>query len=575
MILRLLLLHVCMLTAIATEYFIDYSGGSDAGAGTSTGAAWKHCPGDSAATGNAASITPAAGDVFWFKGGVTYYGATTCPVAGSLIQSSAAQSVSSAGAVANSSGFASALNGDWMTIYNSSTNGSYLETCGVWPLTNITATSASLIGFDGLAATGSIAYIVTRPITYAGNQSWGAGAAAVSGSLTNTFAFRLKPYLRFASLTLIDTLDVPANGCQSSDEQGLLWDNSATPGVMLDSLTLSNSFAGINAAGAGDYMVVKNCLFSNFQVYGSVVGQYSIISDNTYTNGLSAVRGCGKYSVIRRNHIVDCNRASTNACGFHADGIGPLFSPAADPGANQYGWIYGNVVDNTVEGIFLEYNNGGTAHWTICNNVLIGHAASGSGDAAILIASAPFTRVFNNTITGVAGDWGWGAAFRLGQNDTQTGAINSTNCQFVANIVYCTNTASSNGIRVYTTATNGFQADYNDYYQLLTTGNSFAVGAGSPGTLTAWQAFGFDEHALVANPLLLDPGETNTSLMNLLPARTSPCLRASPSVVLASITDPAGRAFGATTPGDIGAYFIDVAVNARATSIRAGTLRGK
>ena len=57
-------------------YYVDYSMGSDLSAGTSTGAAWKHCPGDSNASGNAA-ITLSAGDKVYFKKGVTYSGKIT------------------------------------------------------------------------------------------------------------------------------------------------------------------------------------------------------------------------------------------------------------------------------------------------------------------------------------------------------------------------------------------------------------------------------------------------------------------------------------------------------------------
>ena len=58
--------------AFSATYFIDYATGSDANTGTSTGSAWKHCPGDTTATGNAASLIPRPGDTIVFKGGVRY-----------------------------------------------------------------------------------------------------------------------------------------------------------------------------------------------------------------------------------------------------------------------------------------------------------------------------------------------------------------------------------------------------------------------------------------------------------------------------------------------------------------------
>jgi hypothetical protein len=55
-------------------YFIDFATGSNSNAGTSTGAPWKHCPGDTNATGTAAATSLVAGDTVILKGGVHYYG---------------------------------------------------------------------------------------------------------------------------------------------------------------------------------------------------------------------------------------------------------------------------------------------------------------------------------------------------------------------------------------------------------------------------------------------------------------------------------------------------------------------
>lgn len=58
----------------ATTYWVDFEGGSDALAGTSPFAAFRHCPGDPMAEGNAARTTLKPGDVVVFKSGVTYRG---------------------------------------------------------------------------------------------------------------------------------------------------------------------------------------------------------------------------------------------------------------------------------------------------------------------------------------------------------------------------------------------------------------------------------------------------------------------------------------------------------------------
>jgi hypothetical protein len=56
----------------ATNYYIDYNFGKDSNSGTSTSAAWKHCPGDPAATNTPAGKTLVAGDTVIFRGGVQY-----------------------------------------------------------------------------------------------------------------------------------------------------------------------------------------------------------------------------------------------------------------------------------------------------------------------------------------------------------------------------------------------------------------------------------------------------------------------------------------------------------------------
>lgn len=66
----LVLVGTCV-DSVAATYYVDYATGNDANAGTSTSTPFKHCPGDTAATGNASRIL-AAGDTVVFHGGVRY-----------------------------------------------------------------------------------------------------------------------------------------------------------------------------------------------------------------------------------------------------------------------------------------------------------------------------------------------------------------------------------------------------------------------------------------------------------------------------------------------------------------------
>jgi hypothetical protein len=63
-------------------YYVDFSAGSDSADGKSQGTAFQHAPGDTNATGKAASTTLVAGDVVLLKGGVTYSGTITWTASG-------------------------------------------------------------------------------------------------------------------------------------------------------------------------------------------------------------------------------------------------------------------------------------------------------------------------------------------------------------------------------------------------------------------------------------------------------------------------------------------------------------
>jgi hypothetical protein len=66
------LLLISALQLNAASYYVDYAAGNDGNIGTATTAAWKHCPGDPAASGSPAAVSLTAGDTVYFKGGVTF-----------------------------------------------------------------------------------------------------------------------------------------------------------------------------------------------------------------------------------------------------------------------------------------------------------------------------------------------------------------------------------------------------------------------------------------------------------------------------------------------------------------------
>ena len=65
-----------------TIYYVNFADGSDTAAGTSQTTAWKHAPGDPAATGNPKAAKLIGGDEVLFKGGVIYQGSIGIPASG-------------------------------------------------------------------------------------------------------------------------------------------------------------------------------------------------------------------------------------------------------------------------------------------------------------------------------------------------------------------------------------------------------------------------------------------------------------------------------------------------------------
>ena len=63
-------------------YYVDFSQGDDSRVGTAQDKAWKHSPGDTAATDKAAQVKLEPGDIVQFRSGVIYRGGIVIPASG-------------------------------------------------------------------------------------------------------------------------------------------------------------------------------------------------------------------------------------------------------------------------------------------------------------------------------------------------------------------------------------------------------------------------------------------------------------------------------------------------------------
>ncbi len=424
-------------TAKAVEYYVDYSNGFDTNAGTAQTTAWQHCPGDVQASANA-NRTLQPGDTVYFKGGVTCVNPRVNCNSGSLVCAGSTGNISGGGVFTDAAAnFSSVQPGDFIYVYNGVTNGVFVESCGCWCITNVTGTNLTFQGFDALAdAANRLTYVVCRFITFTSRQDFGSGPAVLDGSGTNRWYFKFGNFNRFSGLTFQNSEQV-VTGTNSSDTAwGIIEESGSTPyeGLLVDNCLFTNIYSSTYLGSTPvQYQVFQHNIVQNYCGYGLDTGNYSLVQDNFFTNGIASARSAGAYSVIRFNSVVGMFTINK----YHSDCIGPLFSPSASPGSNGYGWIYANWLENDVQGIMFEYNNNGTHDWTVANNVFVGHFGNdgkGQGTSAIIADNSPNLRIYNNIFMGTNNACGWDRAIALDVGPAYI--TSSTNVSVVENIFY-------------------------------------------------------------------------------------------------------------------------------------------
>lgn len=515
LILLLLLMYPSL--GRSSNFYVDYVSGLDSNNGTSTATPFKHCPGDTSATGTAGSTTLQAGDNVYFKGGVTYSNPQIFPNDGVLKCQSTNVNAGTASIDAtglftdNTVNFSTSnvLANDLLYIFNGTTNGAFLETCGLWTVTNVTSHTLSLANFDGTVDTNAeLTYVVFRPITFTTNASFGSGPAILDGGGSVHYFFQPGNWNRFSGFTFKNPFDVVAGGCNfTGDAIFHLNTGGSYFGPVIENCLFTNCFSGIyEIVDSQTYLVWRNNVFRDSGQFG-VVGQFcSLVQNSLFTNCCGGIRNLSAYSIARHNTVV----RMTTICGSHADGIGPFFSGSATPYSNKYGWIYDNWVENAPQGIFLTFGQaayGGTMGWTIANNILCGtygDAGAGTGSLGIFVEAAPDTRIYNNVFIGTNGERGWITCIHVGDRDSSVTGWFSTNVSLRNNIGYNPHSGGAMGdIVVYDTAmTNGFSSEGNYFYNPhFLTDTVCGTAQVNPGggtdfktnlTFAQWQALAFD-----------------------------------------------------------------------------------
>jgi hypothetical protein len=428
---------------------------------------------------------------------------------------------------------------------------------GIWQIDSIASNTVRLVNYtNGAYSGGDMTCEIWRPVTHQTGPGWGTGNAVLDGSQTNWWGIRCSGNaLAFLNLNFQNSFFPPSNGCTVTITSAI-WDNSGSAkACFVRGIYTTNYWAGVRPSM--DWVVVQNSTFTYFGEQGVIAGFYSLVDGNTFTNGMSCTR-CLGYSVIRFNTIIAGSLAAAAYCGNHSDGIGPNSSPST--GVSRNGWIYGNWIENAVEGCFFtETGHGGIYNWMVCFNVLVGHAdSSGSGDAALFSEGAPGVRYYNNTVFGYNGARGWLKQIDLGERDQPT--AQSTNAFHLNNIFYSIGTIT--GAKYNAVCTNTLTSDANWWYEPTTPNAALWVPYDEVNqtnypslTFSQWQTFGFDLHSTNGvDPLFVNVSGSGPSQLNLNLQSSSTAKLATAYSIPVVISDISHTRHTANAPLNVGAY---------------------
>lgn len=226
--------------ARATQYFVDYSTGSDSAAGTSTSVPWKHCPGDPSATSTASSTSLSAGDTVFFKGGVSYV--------------------------------LTAVNSSPPAVNNVVVNGPQTATNVNW----LVGTSVAGIALSWNGTLGS-------PITYDGNSSgaWGAGRAMITDNFSTN---NLEAFLSTGNISNISFLSLVFTNIGGSN----IFPNTSFAPVSSDGFPPKPG-GGMLALGAAN-VIISNCYFGHlgyWQTGITNIGNSSLAGGGFHFSGVT------------------------------------------------------------------------------------------------------------------------------------------------------------------------------------------------------------------------------------------------------------------------------------------------
>ncbi len=483
---------VCSMNALvwAETYYIDYQNGSDLNDGVSTSTAWKHSPGDINATGTVVSAGLLPGDVVKFKKGISYLGQIDITWSGAHITSGSTAKITSVGVITDTNATFltdGVTTSHYIYIYHSkpSIYNTWVESSGLFRISSIDSeTQITLSDFDGKAhSTAEMTYAITNPITFKSDDSWGTGYATIDAEDIRYHAFTHinYGYLRFEGLRIIN---VAYDG--SNHRKAAIYGNRTGNYNQVINCRFETIKSSANSSGS--HLVFKNNYSYDIYYVSFTEGpvNYGLFENNWAEYGSRTALG-GRFMIVRNNTIKDMYRSIYG----HADSIG--FIDQGPTNDYDYGWIYGNTIDDFVEGIALYGTTIRPSYFVIHSNLFIGRKpVTGHGDNGILSEGSRYIYVLNNTFLSTDAGNGFIKAITFASD---------TSYYIIKNNLF----SGSEPLNITSGDTVGHDIDYNHYY---TTDPTPFWYAGSNITWAAWQALGYDINSL---DLDADPKFVSTS----------------------------------------------------------------
>jgi len=313
-----------------------------------------------------------------------------------------------------------------------------------------------------------------------------------------------------------------------------------------------------NSGTAGSYNTYGycgGCVVTNARMCGlRISGKYFIEENNTVTgNGTETYRGIGGgrlCSIIRNNTVRDIIGVGPPPGASHSDSID--FTDGGADDDNDYWWMYGNVIDNFVEGIPI-YGSVVPEHGVIHSNLFICRVdVTGKGDAAILMQGGTGILIYNNTFVGVQN-----SPYVLGR--LPAGCLRMENYPTDAQDVQFKNNLciGDDGIAVNvgTDQGTGFVSEGNHYYITGASLDKIFWYTGTNEVLADWQARGFDDDASgfhYSNGIGVDPLVEGFAALDFSLSSLSPDIDAGEDLSAYFTLDAAGNV--RTAPYDVGAF---------------------